>query len=202
MRPTAPPQLKGPPTSVISDGRKKLQYVYTDGSEMVEEYDVITDELLVRKGRRPNALGGEGQWVYEVGQDQARRGFNPDTDLLRESNTAPQLTRKDSAEDIVIRIRNLPYPKEVFSLTIEPHEIVVRTSNKKYFKRIEFPDMKRAQVALKPEEVTWEVQFNTLIITYKKPVSIRVKEAQEKKERASLKAVRVQENGEPQCPQQ
>lgn len=64
------------------------------------------------------------------------------------------------------RIRNLSYPKDVFSVTAEDDgTITVRTSNKKYFKKIKVPDLER--IGLKPESdrITFTHQFNTLIIT-------------------------------------
>lgn len=49
--------------------RRKVHTVWEDlgGIEMAEEYDLYKDELLVRKLRKPTVLGGEGEWVYEVG---------------------------------------------------------------------------------------------------------------------------------------
>lgn len=200
-----PPALKQPKTSIISDGRRKVHSVFVDESEMVEEFDVITDELLLRRVRRPTTLGGEGPWVIEVGIDEQRtRAFNPDLDLVRESSTAPVLVRKDTDEAITFRIRNLPYPKEVYDIRIDDTFtcIVLRTSNKKYFKKIDIPDMLRVGLRLDPDNLSWEYSHNTVIITYKKHLAQRVVENQQKKERASMPATRLKDNGEPQCPQQ
>ena len=57
-------------TTMTSGGRKKMHYTYPDGSEMVDEFDVQTDALLVRKKRRKTMLGALGDWVYEA---RARR---------------------------------------------------------------------------------------------------------------------------------
>jgi hypothetical protein len=199
------PQLREPKASVISDGRRKVTSRFTDNTEMVEEFDVITDELLVRKTRRQLPTGSWSDWVFEVGtDDRVTRGFNPDLDLLRETATAPQFSRKDGDAEITFRVRNLPYPRDVFSVTIDDaaQVIVIRTTNKKYFKRIEIPDMQRAGLKLDPANLSWEHKMNTLIVTYKKHMSMRVVEAQEKKERASMKSARVKDDGEPQCAQQ
>merc|ERR1712159_197126 len=51
---------------VRGDGRKKIHTTFPDGAEMVEEYDERTDVLLVRKVRKPKALGGEADWSWEV----------------------------------------------------------------------------------------------------------------------------------------
>jgi len=64
------------------------------------------------------------------------------------------------------RIRNLPYPESVYSVTAE-HDgtMTVRTRNKKYFKKIKIPDLER--IGLKPEQqrISFRHQYNTLIIT-------------------------------------
>lgn len=45
----------------------------------------------------------------------------------------PVFTRKDTKTNFQWRVRNLPYPKDVFDVSVEPFErcIIIRTSNKK-----------------------------------------------------------------------
>ena len=74
-------------SSIVSEGKRKFHTTYEDGSELVEEYDLASNQLLVRKTRRPTALGGEGNWVYELGGDaSAQKPFNPDSDLMAPSS--------------------------------------------------------------------------------------------------------------------
>jgi hypothetical protein len=192
--------LKAPRTCVIADGRRKVHSVFTDDSEMVEEFDVITDELLLRKVRKAStALGGEAPWEIEIGAEHSleaarSKRFNPDSDLLKESNTNPILSRQDTPQLHQWRIRNLPYPPETYNLSVEPDAIVVRTTNKKYFKKIEIPDMKRLNLPLDPAALSWVHQHNTLIISYKKHLAIQTAEAAAKKERASMEAVRLKDD--------
>jgi hypothetical protein len=42
-------KLEGKPevSSIVINGRKKLFYTYPDGSEMVEEFDASSNELLL-----------------------------------------------------------------------------------------------------------------------------------------------------------
>jgi uncharacterized protein YjiK len=49
---------------------------------------------------------------------------------------------------------------------------VVRTSNKKYFKRFDIPDMKRLKLTLEESSLAWKYQHNTLLIGYDKPDKI------------------------------
>ena len=48
-------------------------------------------------------------------------------------------------------------------------EIVLRTSNKKYYKRFDIPDLKRIGIKLEESEIGWKYQNNTVIISYDKP---------------------------------
>jgi len=75
--------------------------------------------------------------------------------------------RKDTNDAYQFRIRNLPYPAEVYSVEVdaEKQELVVRTSNKKYYKRFEIPDIKRKGLKLEPGKVSWVYTNNTLVIS-------------------------------------
>mmetsp|Transcript_3056 Transcript_3056/g.6867 ORF Transcript_3056/g.6867 Transcript_3056/m.6867 type:complete len:285 (-) Transcript_3056:79-933(-) len=158
---------------VSADGRKKVHTTFPDGAEMVEEFDEKTEVLLLRKTRRPKALGGEGDWVFEVGQG-SEQAFDPYSDLLRASSNNPIFLRKDTPEHFQWRIRNIPYPADVYKITIdhETQQIVIRTSNKKYFKRIDVPDMRRLSLKLQDEMLVWKYQHGTLIISYTKPPAV------------------------------
>nr|CCC95463.1 unnamed protein product [Trypanosoma congolense IL3000] len=187
--------LAEPRTSVIVNGRRRITSKFTDGGEMIEEYDVITDDLLLRKYRSKTRLGGFSAWEVEVGSESMAR--NLEKELMVETSGSPELVRQDTTEFYVFRIRNLPYAKDLFSVTVEyPQpdgvgEIVVRTSNKKYFKRISVPDMNRRQIKLDPSHLTFDLQHNTLVIRYKKHLAVLAAESAAKKERVSLPAKRI-----------
>ncbi|EAN88480.1 hypothetical protein C3747_10g86 [Trypanosoma cruzi] len=188
-------RLAEPKSSVIVNGRKRITSKFVDGSEMVEEYDVITDELLLRKRRVKNTLGNFGNWQVEVGSEVKTR--NLEKELLIEANGSPEIVKQDTPEYHVFRIRNLPYAKDVFSVTVEHREpgdvgeIVVRTSNKKYFKRLSIPELQRHHIQLDPGHLLYDVQHNTLIIRYKKHLAVLAADAAAKKERAALPARRI-----------
>ena len=83
----------------------------------------------------------------------------------------PIFIRKDTSDRFEWRIRNLKWPKEVYSIEIDhsKQEVVVKTSNKKYYKRFDIPDLKRLGIKLDESNVVWKYQHNTLIIGYDKP---------------------------------
>lgn len=194
--------LAEPRASVIVGDRRQVTSKYTDNSEVYEEFDVVTDDLLLRQRRTKNHLGAFTPWVVEVGSSSTAASHRlSEQALISEASGSPQLVRQDTQEAYVYRIRNLPYDRSVFSVTVESTkntmgEIVVRTSNKKYFKRLEIPDMARAGIALDASRLSFEVKYNTLVITYKKHLSILAAEAAEKKERLSMPVKRQAE--EPQ----
>lgn len=204
--------LSEPRKAVIAGGRRQITSNYNDGSEEYEEYDVVTDELLLRKRHQKNSFGAWSDWVVEVGQDASKNSKNLHQNLIVESSSSPILVVQDTKESHVFRIRNFPYSKETVLVTIEKsspdcsstniassgslerEEIVVRTSNKKYFKRMEIPLLKRMGIALDPANLSYEVKLNTLVITYKKPLAVLVTEEALRKERLSIPAQRNDEN--------
>ena len=72
-------------TSIVTNGRRKFHTTYQDGSEMIEEFDLQSNELLVRKMRKPTQLGGESEWQFEVG-GEAYTAFNPMKDMFAVSS--------------------------------------------------------------------------------------------------------------------
>lgn len=156
-----------------SDGRKKIHTTFPDGAEMVEEFDEKADVLLLRKVRKPTTLGKEADWVFEVGQPP-EAAFDPHADLMRASSSNPIFLRKDTPEHFQWRIRNLPYPPEVYNVSVdhEKQEIIVRTSNKKYYKRIQLPDLARLGLKMQDSMLSWKHQHSTLIISYLRPAEV------------------------------
>ena len=159
-------------TTMSTGGRRKVHYTFPDEGELVEEYDLQTDELMVRKRCTKTVLGAKGDWVYEVGEPPARMTI--ENDLMQPSNVNPALVRKDRVNAFEWRIRNLPYPKPTYSVTVDSdaQQLVLRTTNKKYFKRITIDDLVRARLPLDDSLLTLTHENSTLIVTYRKPPAI------------------------------
>ena len=90
---------------------------------------------------------------------------------LKESSQNPIFVRMDSKEVFQWRIRNLPYPPETYSVSVDHAErkLVVRTSNKKYFRRFGVPEMDLLGLPLSDAALTFAHANNTLVICYAKP---------------------------------
>ncbi|XP_074614532.1 protein DPCD-like isoform X3 [Acropora palmata] len=183
-------------TSLVQDGRRKVHYTFPDDVEMVEEYETRSSELLVRKWKKKSGLGKAGKWEFEIGEDI--RPVNLDLENITESRGNPIFIRRDSNKAFQWRIRNLPYPVNVYSVTVNEDNtsITIRTSNKKYFKRFDIPDMERAQLKLDQGAISVAHANNTLIITYQKPALILEQEKQVRQELAKMKSSR---DGDMEC---
>ncbi|KAK2151642.1 hypothetical protein LSH36_356g06029 [Paralvinella palmiformis] len=186
-------------TCLVQDDRKKIHFTFQDGTEMAEEYDINTGDLLgeLRKWHKKGTLGGATKWEYEVGEDLmlAKPLL---TEGLMESSSNPIFVRKDTKQTFQWRIRNLPYPIETYQVTVdaENRTITIRTSNKKYYKRFSIPDMDRIQAALKQDDLSIAYANNTLIVTYKKPKEVL---DLEKAVQEELKKTKAMKDGDVEC---
>ncbi|XP_029987712.1 protein DPCD [Sphaeramia orbicularis] len=185
-------------TALIHDGKRKIHYLFADGKEMSEEYDLKTDELIIRKWRHKSTLGAQGQWQVEVGEPLAGHIPSLDSEGIKESCSNPTFMRKDTKASFQWRIRNLPYPKDIFSVSVEPSErcIIIKTSNKKYYKKFSIPDIDRNQLPLDSDALSFTHANNTLIISYKKPKEILTLEQELLKE---LKKMKGTNEGDVDC---
>eukprot|EP00740_Mantoniella_antarctica_P014753 CAMPEP_0181370202 /NCGR_PEP_ID=MMETSP1106-20121128/13277_1 /TAXON_ID=81844 /ORGANISM="Mantoniella antarctica, Strain SL-175" /LENGTH=188 /DNA_ID=CAMNT_0023486933 /DNA_START=215 /DNA_END=781 /DNA_ORIENTATION=+ len=183
--------------------RRKVHTTFEDGAEMVEEYDLKTDELVVRKRRSKTVLGKDCEWEFLVGETP--RVFSADTGTLIESGANPVWTRsQDTPQHFVWRARNLPYPKDTYSVSVDhgTQRVVVRTSNKKFYKPFEVPELRALGQVLDEAALTWDWKNNTLVVQYRKPVEAVRAEVEEKMERRRLKDDTPVEGGDADCKQQ
>lgn len=175
--------------SMISGRSRKLFYKFPDGQQMAEEYSMDTGVVQKRAWRKSKQLMGEPEWEVELGEDPRQLGPGGDADDLRNadgsftvkiSNTEPILSKRVTKKNIEWRIRNLSYPIEVYQVEAdgEKRAIVVKTSNKKYYKVIPVPDLDRCGILPEQANISIHHQYNTLIITYKKPEILCEMEAQ------------------------
>ena len=72
-------------------------------------------------------------------------------------------------------MRNLPYPKETYIIEVDHNkqQIILKTTNKKYYKRIDIPDLKRLNIVIDEGNIAWKYANNTVIISYDKPVEVK-----------------------------
>eukprot|EP00727_Mastigamoeba_balamuthi_P014676 m51a1_g9834 putative protein dpcd (199) ;mRNA; f:1934178-1934858 len=190
----------GKKTAVLLDGRKKVHEQLADGTEVVDEYDPRTGDLLARRVRS----GAGAPWAYEVGEAPgAARGSAAEDIGIHEAPASPVAVRQDTRDRVLWRIRNLAYPSDVYDVTVDEGAqcVVVRTSNKKYFARLRVPDFARAgaRVAAAGAGLEWKHAGATLVVSIAKPR--QVLEAEERARR-DMSELSVQKEGDVECPQQ
>ena len=68
----------------------------------------------------------------------------------------------------------MPYPKETYLVEVDhqKQQIVLKTTNKKYYKRIDLPDLRRVQLQMVESNIAWRYQNQTVIISYDKPKEV------------------------------
>ncbi|GFO46260.1 protein dpcd-like [Plakobranchus ocellatus] len=183
-------------TCLIQDDRRKIHFTFADGTEMAEEYDVKTADLLVRKWRKKGTLGGVGRWEMEVGEQSLP--VNLEAEGLMESNANPIFVRKDTKSHFQWRIRNLPYPINNYKVTAKPEErhIIISTVNKKYYKKFNIPDLDRCHLGIDQSSIEFAHANNTLIVSYKKPQEVL---EMERKFLQEMKKMKASKDGDVDC---
>lgn len=163
-----------------------------DSVERIDEYEMSSKELFIRKWRSVNALGRQRDWEFEVGEPNRGSGAGSGSGgqsaaasgLLAVSSINPVFLRRDSPRAFVFRIRNLRYSRDVYQLSIddEKQQIVLRTTNKKYFKRFDIPALKRRGLPLETSALTYDYDSNNgvLIMRYEKPLTVIQLETEER----------------------
>lgn len=175
--------LKADKSCLIQNNLRKIHYLFEDGKEMVEEYNTDTKVLTRRAWRTKNELGNEGDWDIEIG-DPEPSCFKTEQLIVENSTQVSELfkvailhlihlhfqpfvTRRITRTNLEWRIRNLPYPIDTYTVMVEKTDkcLVVRTTNKKYYKKLVIPELDRLNLLPQQENVQFSHKFNTLVIT-------------------------------------
>lgn len=158
--------LKAKKTCMKQNNLLKVHYALPDGKELVEEYDTNTDVLTRRAWKLKNNIDDEGEWSIEVGDPEPTM-LKDDGTFIKERSNQPFIVKRITKRNIEWRIRNMPYPLEVYSVTADAEEgcLMVRTTNKKYFKKLSVLELERVNLKPVQDNVKYSHQFNTLIIT-------------------------------------
>ena len=164
-----PKQVKnGSRTYLINGDFIKFHTVFKDGTEIVEEYGIYSEELERRRVKKIGMTGKES-WTTEIGEEIKPR--SNDEFLIKENDNNPLFIRKDTPKEFQWRVRNLKGDADNFMVECDKdkQQIVIRTKNKKYYKRFNIPDLERLNIKL--DESLMKVNFvnSTLIISYTKP---------------------------------
>lgn len=128
-----------------------------DGWQIVDEYSVKTPP---RQSPTPSP----------------ERTCDAASEIINASKSNPVFYREDTSQNFQWRVENLPYPSSTYTITAdaEKHQIVIRTSNRKYFKRIDVAEIIDRALQLNDRFLTWNHFQNTLVVSYEKPTCANV----------------------------
>ncbi len=119
-------------------------------------------------------MTGKEEWIVEIGE--VIQPKKEDDFLIQENSKnvkqliliyQPIFLRKDTKEEFHYRVRNLNYGSENNMVEIDKTNqmIVIKTLNKKYYKRFDIPDLRRLNIELDESNLKVNFQNNTLIIS-------------------------------------
>jgi len=115
------------------------------------------------------------QLVDEYGEKTPPRMLSPSpertSDSIAQCSDTPAFSQEDTTEHFQWIVTNLPYPASTYDITVDSvrQQIVIRTSNKKYYKRIDVPDLVDRGLQLSDKLLQWKHSQNTLVVSYLKP---------------------------------
>eukprot|EP00948_MAST-09A_sp_MAST-9A-sp1_P003576 g3576.t1 len=183
-------------STILPTGEKcRIATTWSDeGIECHEEYFLKTDKLHVRKWREKTGLGSWSPWYFEVGSATSsanaksgtgqQQSTKPTTMFSVSRSRNPEFVPQDDRAHFLFRVRNIPYPESTYNLSIDEkaQQVVLRTTNKKYFKKFKIPQLLRLSIKLDASNLSLEHSttngIGTLIIKYKKPDQVRRYEMQ------------------------
>ncbi|CAL5984837.1 DPCD_family protein [Hexamita inflata] len=156
------------------EGIQRIHTIMPDQTECIEEFDIKENICVARKWRRVDKLGRISDWDFEIGelpQQQQDKSKQVTTDLFAASNQ-PVITRHDSEGYYLFKITQMPWPESNYQVTAEDNQLVVRTANKKFYKKLTITDLDWQKIQLVNNFIKFKSFNNTLVIFYQKPPSI------------------------------
>ena len=142
----------------------------------------------MRKWRRKLKVGGFTPWTFEIGSaapSAAAHGAGPTSASSTSTQRAllvaesagrnPEWHAKDAFQWWEWHVTNISFPVNTYSVTVdaEKQQLVLRTTNKKFFKRWSVDVLRRRGLTLEQDSVafTHDAKTATLMIRYRKPQS-------------------------------
>ncbi|XP_049540100.1 protein DPCD [Anopheles darlingi] len=162
---------KAEKTSSVLGNVRTVYYRFLDGREMFEEYSIETGMVLKRAWKVKSRLIRKEEWEIELG-DTICPSLVETEPNLKEAETEPVVWKRITRNFIEWRIRNLPYPLATYTIICNgtSRTLTIKTSNSKFFKKLEIPEFHRCMFEPKREDLTVKHRNSTLILSYKKPL--------------------------------
>jgi len=133
---------------------KRIHTTEDDGWQIVEEYC---------EKSRP-------QHSPSPSPERTSTSITAPSQVLAPSKSSPVLSRSDTVGRFQWLVANLPYPESTYSVTTDKdkHHFIIKTSNRKYYKRVGVPELRDRGEQLDEKLLTWKYYQNTLTVSYPK----------------------------------
>ena len=144
---------EGTTTAIVVGGKLRVQTAYGNGCERVEEW--VSDNtsmkggdltLQSRRWRMPSKLNLEPDWEYEIGAPKPKASPSSETTFSISTSLNPVWSASMTQTHFVFSVTNAPWPVDNYTVTAAEgnEELILRTKNKKFYKRWRIPSLVRA----------------------------------------------------------
>lgn len=178
-------------TAYLTGGYKTIVYEEKGGVQTVDICEVDSGKLIARKQRERHTSGSDGPWEWTYGSPLEQK---QETETMAASSKNPIFLRMDTEKEWQWRVRQIPYPANFYNVTVdqEKNQIVIRTTNRKYFKRIDAPEGEKFD----PSKLQWAWSYSTLVIQHTKPPRVVAADKDLQNWRKNLP---IQKDEDPDC---
>ena len=161
-----------------------------------ESFTMFSLQTRKWKGTKKEALKKVHHgWVYEIGSEESSslqknlQSMKQQEDnqemIISKSSQNPTFHAEDSKHNFIWKVQNCPWPMETYIIVLDKDErgAILKTKNKKYYKRFQIPAMSRLNERLKEHNFRMDYDENKceLTIYYEKPQAVLENEENENK---------------------
>ncbi len=157
-----------------------------------QEYQIISRKWKNSSNKSLRKELNENVWEYEIGseetiistypkpamkqQDDTRSYSENNQVVFSKSSTNPSFHAEESKLNFIFKVRNCPWPIKTYILEVDDNGklVVLKTTNKKYYKRFPIPAMSRLNERLTKEsfKMKHDEGKSELTISYEKPRAV------------------------------
>lgn len=186
-------------SAIVVAGKIRAHTKFFNGAENIEEWSTKSKslssmkkleenamELLMRKWRCLDKMGRVGNWEYEISQSNHHVSTeDASLDLISVNrNENPIWSSQWSKPHLLWQAANCKWPLENYSVTVDDNHqtLIIRSKNKKLYRKIQIPALSRANQKLNKAAVSLEYdnKLNRLTILYEKSEAVLTQEKGEK----------------------
>jgi len=181
--PTSPKRLAGEFLELTNTLESRLRFVGADPGNFGPEEELVELEadlqvLSLASPKRQICTTEDDGWqlVEEASLDADSNTSSPPPEsagdpceTIAPAEQSPVCYRQDTTDYFQWRVINLPYPASNYHISIDSakQQIVIQTSNRKYYKRINLPELSDE---LNEQRLSWRHEQTSILVSYARMV--------------------------------